>query len=87
MRTIVRCPIVPLGLDLPIMDIKKEFGKKIKVFRLEKGISQEELASIADIDRTYISDIEKGDRNVSLIVISKISKAFEISISELLEGI
>lgn len=65
------------------MDIKKEFGKKVKLLRIEKGWSQEKLALSADLDRTYIPSIEKGERNVSIIVIEKIAKAFSISVSEL----
>lgn len=65
------------------MDIKKKFGKKVKVLRIEKGWSQEKLALSAELDRTYIPSIEKGERNVSIIVIEKIAKAFKISVSEL----
>lgn len=65
------------------MDIKAAFGAKIKVLRLEKNISQEELANTAGIDRTYISDIEKGERNVSLLIIQKLAKALDKEIFEL----
>lgn len=57
------------------MDIKKKIGKKVKLLRIEKGWSQEKLALSADLDRTYIPSIEKGERNVSIIVIEKIAKA------------
>jgi transcriptional regulator with XRE-family HTH domain len=50
-------------------------------------MSQEKLAEIADLDRTYIPGIESGKRNVSLEVLRKISDVFEISISELTKGI
>ncbi len=63
------------------MDIKKRFGKKVKLLRIEKGWSQEKFALSADLDRTYIPGIEKGERNVSIIVIEKIAKAFKVSIS------
>lgn len=65
------------------MDIKAAFGDRIKALRLEKKISQEELAHVAGIDRTYISDIEKGRRNVSLVVIQKLAKALDKEIFEL----
>jgi len=65
------------------MDIKKKFGKKIKLLRIEKGWSQEKLALNADLDRTYIPSIEKGERNVSITVVQKIADAFEVEISEL----
>lgn len=51
------------------MDIKKKFGKNLKRLRLEKGFSQESLAFSADLDRTYITSIEKGERNVSITVV------------------
>ena len=64
------------------MDIKEKFGKKLKSLRLEKGISQESLALLADLDRTYIPGIEKGLRNVSITVIEKLANALNVSISE-----
>jgi transcriptional regulator with XRE-family HTH domain len=69
------------------MDIRKQFGNRIKQLRQENELSQEALAHLADLDRTYIPSIEKGERNVSLEVIQKLSKAFKIKISELLKGI
>lgn len=67
------------------MDIKSQFGRKVKKFRLSKGLSQEAFAHKADLDRTYISSIEKGERNVSLVVIEKIAIALEIEISNLFD--
>lgn len=58
-------------------------GEKIKLLRIEKGWSQEKLALNADLDRTYIPSIEKGERNVSITVVQKIADAFEVEISEL----
>ncbi len=69
------------------MDIKQKFGEKLKKIRLEKGLSQEALALSADIDRTYIPSIEKGERNVSITILAKLSKALGMSISQLLEKI
>lgn len=68
-----------------IMDIKKKFGKQVKKLRLEKGLSQEKLAYEADLDRTYIPSIEKGERNVSITVIEKIAKALKVKISILFD--
>jgi transcriptional regulator with XRE-family HTH domain len=67
------------------MDIKKKFGKKVKLLRIEKGWSQEKLALTADLDRTYIPSIEKGERNVSITVIEKIANALDVEIIELLK--
>jgi transcriptional regulator with XRE-family HTH domain len=60
------------------------FGKHVKQIRLSKNLSQEELALKAELDRTYISGIERGLRNVSLINIVKLANALEIPQTELL---
>ena len=65
------------------MNLKEKFGYKIKFLREQKKYSIEYLANISNIDRTYISDIEKGKRNVSLLIIEKLSKALEVNIQEL----
>jgi transcriptional regulator with XRE-family HTH domain len=65
------------------MKIQEKFGLIIRQLRTEKGLSQEKLALDADIDRTYIGDIEKGNRNVSISMIEKLANYFQISISEL----
>ncbi len=64
------------------MDTKKKFGKNLKRLRLKKGISQESLALSANLDRTYIPSIEKGERNVSITVVEKLAKALNVNISE-----
>ena len=64
-------------------NLLKEFGSHLKAIRLEKSLSQEKLALIADLDRTYISGIERGLRNISLINIFKLSEALELPPSEL----
>lgn len=60
-----------------------EFGLHIKKLRQEHGLSQEQLGLIAELDRTYISGIERGVRNVSLVNIFRIAKALDISIATL----
>ena len=59
------------------MNIKEKFGLKVKTLREEKGISIENLGNISNVDRNYISDIEKGKRNVSIEIIEKILTALE----------
>lgn len=66
------------------MNINEKFGNKVKELRLKKGLSQEKLANMAEIDRTYLPDIEKGKRNVSLIVAERIAFALDVSLKELL---
>ena len=67
------------------MDIRKKFGAQVKKLRLERGLSQEALALKADLDRTYIPSIEKGERNVSITVVEKIAKALDIKIATLFD--
>lgn len=59
------------------MNIKEKFGEKVKSLRETKGYSMEQLANISNIDRNYISDIEKGKRNVSIEIIEKIITGLE----------
>lgn len=65
--------------------IVKEFGQRIKQLRTEKNISQEKLSFETGFHRTYIGMIERGERNISLNNIAVFAKAFEMSISELLD--
>jgi transcriptional regulator with XRE-family HTH domain len=58
--------------------VLKDFGKKLKQFRLANGLSQEQLSAITDMDRSYISDIERGLRNVSLKNIEVLADALAI---------
>lgn len=67
------------------MTIQEQFGLKLKELRLKAGLSQERLANKAEIDRTYIPSIEKGERNVSLAIIDKLAKALDISIKDFFE--
>ena len=63
--------------------IKRTFGRRIRELRTEKGLSQEALALVCGLDRTYIGGIERGERNVSLINIEKIAAALGIPVREL----
>ncbi len=59
-------------------NILLQFGKHVKELRQHRNLSQEQLALLADLDRTYISGIERGKRNVSLINLFKIAKSLNI---------
>jgi len=65
----------------------ESFGKLIAERRNALGISQEEFAERADLDRTYISGLERGVRNPSLTAIVKVAKGFGILTEELLSGL
>jgi transcriptional regulator with XRE-family HTH domain len=63
--------------------IQKHFGERVRELRKQKGLSQESLALACNLDRTYIGGVERGERNISLINIYKISRALGVSPSEL----
>ncbi len=64
-------------------NVKTLFGVAVRTLRSQIGISQEELAHRAGLHRTYVSDIERGARNVSLESIERLARALEISVSAL----
>ena len=64
-------------------DIRERFGFAVKARREELNLTQEGLADKAGIHRTYLSDIERGSRNVALINIERLAKAMSMSLSEL----
>lgn len=65
------------------MDIKILVGKRIKELRNQRGISQEELADLASLDRTYITSVERGKRNISIVNLEKLANALEVSLAVL----
>ncbi|HIF9266890.1 TPA: helix-turn-helix domain-containing protein [Photobacterium damselae] len=67
--------------------VLKAFGKIVLKIRTELGLSQEKLAEIAGLDRTYISSVERGQRNISLINIVKLAQALSVEPCDLLKNI
>ena len=67
-----------------LADFKKRFGLRVRDLRKTQNLSQESLAELSDLHRTYIGGIERGERNVSLENIYKIAKALNVKTSELL---
>ena len=65
--------------------ITQKLGLRIRQLRQERGMSQEELSFLAELDRTYITSVENGHRNISIINIEKIAKAFSMSIKDLFD--
>lgn len=65
------------------VDVKKSFGSSVKAWRKRLGLSQEVLAERADLHRTYVSDVERGARNLSLESITRMARALDISVAEL----
>jgi transcriptional regulator with XRE-family HTH domain len=65
--------------------IRWAFGERVRELRRKAGLSQEELATAADLDRSYIGGVERGERNVSLVNIHKIAQALRTKPSALFE--
>ena len=64
------------------MDVKILVGQRVKELRNKLGISQEELSDLAGLDRTYITSVECGKRNISIMNIEKLSIALKVSLKE-----
>lgn len=67
--------------------VLKELGNRIREKRYTLGLSQEELAAKAGLDRSYIGGIERGERNMTFTVLCKISEALGCHVSALTKGI
>ncbi|MCK2037588.1 helix-turn-helix domain-containing protein [Microbacterium sp. SSW1-49] len=68
---------------MPVADHRRHFGERLRALRADRGWSQEHLAHEASLDRTYVSGVERGVRNVSLDNIHKLAAALGVSIREL----
>ena len=66
--------------------IKEIVGKRIKELRLNKNLSQEKLALLSNIDRTYIASVENGKRNISIINLEKIIASLDVTFEEFFRG-
>jgi transcriptional regulator with XRE-family HTH domain len=62
------------------MDIRKKIGLRIKEFRTDLKLTQEALAFKAEVDKTYLNEVENGKRNISVINLEKIISALDTSI-------
>lgn len=68
-------------------DVRERFGSAVKFRREELGLTQEDLADKAGIHRTYLSDVERGTRNLSLVNIEKLATALSVTMSKLFEAV
>ena len=66
-------------------NVSIKFGENIRKIRLKKGLSQEQLASLADLHRTYIGMIERAEKNITIINIEKIVIALKVDIKTLFD--
>ena len=64
------------------MDIREKVGKRVKELRNKLGVSQEELADMVELDRTYITSVECGRRNISIVNIEKLTVALKFTLSD-----
>jgi len=66
-------------------EIKSQLGQRIRELRKTKNLSQEQLAHLSGLSRQYITDVERGTRNIAIVNIEKIAKALEIPLSKLFD--
>ena len=64
------------------MDVQIRFGERLREIRTKKGVSQEALAEQAGLHRTYVSSIERGERNISIVNIAKLAEALGVPIRD-----
>lgn len=67
-------------------NVKEILARNIRLERARQNISQEDLADLADIDRTYVSGIERGVRNPTIVIVAKCAKALGVTTSTLLNA-
>ena len=65
--------------------ILKKFGRNVRAKRIEQGLSQERLGELSELHRTYIGMIERGEKNITLTNVAKITKALKAKTSDLLD--
>lgn len=67
------------------MDVRVRVGLNLQALRRERGLSQEEAAHRADVHQTYLSGVERGRRNPSLLVLDRLAKALDVDVEDLLK--
>lgn len=68
------------------MDIVELFGSKVRHFRKLRQLSQNELAELCELHRTYIGSVERGERNITLVNAEKIAHALSVSLCDLVKN-
>lgn len=70
-----------------MQEAQKKLGNRIRELRLKKKVSQEAFAGLCDINRVHMSQIERGQINLTIATLNKIARKLDISVSALLKGI
>lgn len=81
----VESPVEQNGYSMARTDVKRAFGQRLRALRLARQWSQEHLASVVGLDRSYVGSVERGERNVSLQNIVKFAEALEVPPASLME--
>ena len=69
------------------MNVTKQLGMRVRYLRKQKGMSQLELSLDSGVNKNYISDLERGDRNPTLVVLERIANSLDVTLEELFKGI
>jgi transcriptional regulator with XRE-family HTH domain len=72
---------------VPPSDPRRLFGERVRKLRLQRKLSQEKLAEMAELHRNYVGGVERGERNVSLLNIVKLARGLEVKPTKLIEPI
>lgn len=75
----------PKALRQPSLPLRAILAARIKQYRKDRGLSQEEFASLCSLHRTYVGSIERGERNVTLSTLEVFASVIGVSVPELLE--
>jgi XRE family transcriptional regulator, regulator of sulfur utilization len=65
--------------------ISLKIGKRVRELRMERGLSQEELAEVSGVHRTYVGAIERGEKNITIKMALKLCKALDINLEKFVE--
>jgi transcriptional regulator with XRE-family HTH domain len=77
-------PIIDASEGSGLSDVAVRFGRRLREVRQDRGISQEKLAELAGLHRTYVSSVELGKRNISLFNIESLARALRVKMAELM---
>ncbi len=71
---------------MPATDPRTIFGNRVRSLRLERNLSQEKLAELADLHRNYVGGVERGERNIALVNILRLARALRVKPGKLFDS-